>query len=438
MTLSSEMESALEQGVGVTARVVTIDVLDDVWRFSDAPFNSKAAGAFDMRVLAFGDIKYEPSDIGGAPPTITVSIDIDDSDRMIRQFHEGPAGPISQARAMPVTIRRANTTVEPAGWAPEFTGLVENVDWPDAANPFKARLYCRVADRVLDLTTPKPGWRITLANFPQAESAALGKTAPLLYGVHNSAGYSQKGFLPLLKVDQVAFKYLVCAGRAKGISTVYVGGVAAPSADWELLYPLVRGRRYTLIQFASDPGADAVITCDARGYETVGDGSGALIQNPADAIAHYFSNFVFADWMNGDWFATSDRLSSSHLDEAAEFFTQRSYRASRYIGDAEEADQELGRWLESFGAYCWWNELGQLCLKVDNLNDTDVYAGARLYHPAGWSLVNEDTDRVIASTTVNYIMDSTSGSFQQTLNTRLPNVEGEAAMEIEQPWMVSE
>jgi hypothetical protein len=39
---------------------------------------------------------------------------------------------------------------------------------------------------------------------------------------------------------------------------------------------------------------------------------------------------------------------------------------------------------------------------------------------------------------VSYILDSTSGQYQQTLNTRLPKVEGEAALDIAQAWMAAE
>jgi len=137
----------------------------------------------------------------------------------------------------------------------------------------------------------------------------------VLYGIHDSTGMQQgPGLVPTIYVDTVQFRYLVCAGKAKSIDYVYVDGVQTGSG-WSTSYVTVHGRIYTLIDFTTDQGT-AEITCDANGYEAVGDGSGAVITNPATQWAHRLSNFVLGDYMTGSWLSTNALIDSTTLSAA--------------------------------------------------------------------------------------------------------------------------
>lgn len=433
--LSAPMKAALEARAGVNAWVTKVDLPDgDTWRWTQSPFTSREEGNFDVRVKTYSPIRFTPSDAGGSLPTVETTIDVRDDDRRIARFYEGQYG--RKLRGAPVAIRHANTVVEPDGWRPLMTGIIANITWPSR---LVARLTLRADDTALRRLVPKPGWRITIADWPNAVSSAQGMYAPILYGSHNSGGYSEKGFVPLICVDRLTFTYLLCAQWAKGINAVFSAGVMASSATYEIQHQLRRGRRYTTVRFDSDQG-DAAITADCRGYDAGGNGSGSMIAGPVGQLAHYLTNFVYGDTADSasGWPETSPRISTDGLEELDAYLTARGHIGARRIASPGTAAEEINRWLETTGTRVWWNGAGQLVFKADPIDRTNIYDGPRVMQPAGFSLDEEDSQAISGSVTVNYVMDDVSGQFQQTLNVRMPNIEDETADEISQTWGVAE
>lgn len=130
-------------------------------------------------------------------------------------------------------------------------------------------------------------------------------------------------------------QFLVAGHAVKSIDSWYVGGVRQPTSSAEgdpeteayFLVPgysawgyafgstvnthTINGHTYTVI-FIKEGGnspldiqgiisGDTPLTINVQGVETVGDGSGTLIENSLDIYYHFLKNWLFGDYQSGLW-----------------------------------------------------------------------------------------------------------------------------------------
>src|SRR3972149_2549572 len=81
--------------------------------------------------------------------------------------------------------------------------------------------------------------------------------------------------------------------RPDGVSTLRGAGDGGrrPDAADDL-----RRRGGAVVTFNPAAGVDVATTADPQGYDTNGDGTGTLIEDPPDVLAHLVSNWILGNW----------------------------------------------------------------------------------------------------------------------------------------------
>lgn len=364
-------------------------------KMSSAPFTSATGGHFSPKVLSWGGLNYSISDRSGRLNAVETRVLVSDVDRTIARIVEGSSS--DSVRGSAAVIYLATPTVASSSWLTVFSGVVAKVSFP---RPFEAEITLRTNDDQLNRVSPRGGWALTRVQWPNAKAEVFDSFAPVLYGVHDaSTTQTGPGLVPTLYVDTIEFRYLVCGGKAKSIDRVYVNGTQTGSG-FTTEYVTRNGRIYTCINFTSDQG-DAEITCDANGYESVGDGSGTTITNPATQMAHRLSNFALGDYMTGSWLSTSSLIDSTTLSAAETYFTNLGARGSIYEATKRTGLDIIAQYCNSWRMRAWWTLAGKIGQGYENPFATP-YAGTRVrwYRDeiGPFSLVDDDfrvTSRII-------------------------------------------
>lgn len=399
-------------------------------RYSSAPFTSATGGHYNGRVLSWGSLDYQISDRSGRLPSVETRVQIDDTSREIARIVSGVYA--DSVRGSAATIYLGASTVGSSSWDTLFAGKVVKVGFP---SPFVAELTLRVADDQLQRQSPRGGWALTRTQWPNAKAEVFDKVAPVLYGIHDASNVQTgPGLIPTLYVDTVGFRYLVCAGKAKSIDRVYVDGVQTGSG-WSTSYVTVSGRIYTLVDFTTDQG-DSEITVDAHGYESVGDGSGSTITNPATQWAHRLTNFVLGDYMTGSWLSTNALIDSTTLSAAESYFTSLGAKSSFYDADLRTGHDITAQFCNSWRMRAWWTMAGKVATGYEN-PFASVYAGTRWrwYRDELGPLSLEENDwQVTSRIVVRQAYSSSQGSYLATLEVTDPSISAETQESLDLEW----
>lgn len=243
--------------------------------------------------------------------------------------------------------------------------------------------------RVAPTAYEEVGWNVAVEGLPE----------PIIYGAVSDQDLDpavRRGAVPCYPAGAVDvggtpwIRFLVAGHACKGIDEVYVDGVAATGrygvdvlapghAGWPHGTPYVdlSGRRYTVI-YLIGPDANAAvagtttITCDVRGIETVGDGSGDLLTAIYDQWRHWYINFATQDWQTGAWLADRQYPDGTPYTDAASFATAIASIAFRNAsqgypgagilgnnGDVRSKRDWLFAWAASADGFFGWNRRGQ-------------------------------------------------------------------------------
>lgn len=170
-----------------------------------------------------------------------------------------------------------------------------------------------------------PSRLIGSAQFSDCPAENLGLPEPIGYGeITDTPDGTDKGAIPVTYVGTevissvIWHRFLVFGHASLGITDTYTGGVkitsgqygvdvlapGKPSWPFGTLYRDIGGRRYTLI-YAKGAIADAaiaktaILTVNAYGAETVGDGTGTLIDATSQAYKHFMITYVFNNYETG-------------------------------------------------------------------------------------------------------------------------------------------
>ena len=429
--LATDVRASLAAGRGAWIPVVEMTMPGGTRKYAAEGFNSDSGGLYEPRVIEWETIVQQISDRSGNMGGIETGFTLADTDRSIARLIEGPYGDL--VKKSPVVIKLAHPDYPASSWPVRFTGVVGSWGWPE---PMKAHFTVRVDDLQLQRQVPKAAWLITQADFKNCPTDNVGAMAPLIYGHHSQETWSGDGAVTCIYVDNVGFRYLVCAARALLVPRVYVDGTIVTSG-YTVTYPVIAGRQYTLIDFTADKG-ESTITADVDGYEDVGDGTGELITAPTDLIAHFLSNWVFGDYRSGAWLATSSRIDTTKLASLASFLALRATAGAYHLGEQVEAANVLKNWLESFYLRGWWTLEGKLAFGVLDPTTPAPYSTTDpvLHDDAEWSMDYEE-ESVVSSITVSYVHSEAQQKYFQKIEVQDPTATESAEETLDQTWGVA-
>jgi hypothetical protein len=314
-------------------------------------------GFKDGRVLSFGTATRTLSDLTGQWSANDLSCSLADTDRSVRNVLTQAKG----LRETPVIVRmisdadrRAQLTPTVVfrgalrGWRPRGD-LAVDLEYTDAVGLKLAR---RGHDREL------PGRMVAVSDFPAAPSTSQSQPIPIIYGTHVWwTGACPVVYVGTLNIGGGLMHTWVVAGHAcQAVTGVYLDDVAvgfgatwfAPGqTGWPAATPYwdINSRCYTVIQGS---GADAdeaaagtkTLACNVRGIETMGDGSGGLIEQSFLQYLHFFRNFVLDDYQSGTWPETPVLWEAGWCQINAQSFvtaqaeSRRWVTGSGYVGQA--------------------------------------------------------------------------------------------------------
>lgn len=377
-------------------------------KLSFGGYSALGVGHYDAKLLAMSPIAYQESDRSGTVPALEMTIDVADQDGSLQAIIEGTSANEIRGSSAVVYMAAKDSTINQSKWFTAFTGMVAKPSYPGAR-------VVRFTLRTDDIRFQRKllqGWRITRATWPLAKAEVMGKVAPVIYGEHSAANHQTgPGLIPTHYVDDVAFRYLVCAGKPKSIDRVYKDDVQV-GAGWSVEYLTRGGRVWTVIKFTTDQGT-GVITVDLHGVETVGDGSGTMITNQALQHAHLLSNFCFADWTSGNWLSTHARVDSSLTGAIADFLTARAAEGSLVVADDRTGASVIAALCNEESIYARWTNLGKIAFGVDGVF-VDTYAAETLdwySDDVGELPIAEDDIDTTSGITIQHVPSFSQGTF---------------------------
>lgn len=416
--MSANMLAELRKSQPSVFVLLEIDFPSGTAQWSRYGVSSMTNGHYDQRVASWGEIKYVISDRDNRLSTPTASCVIEDQDFLFSKM----VGRGERMRGSEVRIYLSSANVSASDWFTVYTGQL--YEWHRASG-LNWNLQFRVNDTPLLAKTPRV--QITKSDWPDAPTESLTKIAPLCYGLQDSSGETNTGATPCIYVDNSGFRYLVCLGRAKSVMRVYVDGVRQTSG-YSVTNPIVAGKQTTLVDFNADKGSSS-ITVDVQGYETVGDGTGTLIIDPATQIKHFLVNFVYNEYLKGDWFSDStapiDTTSFAGVTSTISSLASGSaYVGGRYIDAQTRGIDELDAWSQTFNIKTYWTNLGALAVAMDHPVVETVYPSTVVrygqddyYSPVAY---RQDFQGIIGSASASYSFQPADGQDLFSLEVKNP------------------
>lgn len=225
------------------------------------------------------------------------------------------------------------------------------------------RLRARPNDTILKLGAI-PRRKVTTTAWPNAHADAVDKWHPVAMGRFDSTSMGDDGALPTLYLDTSGYRYGVSIGFGSALVDVYEDGVITAAAYTYTSVIDGEGTVWSVIDFSTDRGA-AVITCDFDGLTTVGDGTGSVITNPLDQLAHVITQWAYNDYHSGNYYAQSTTtLDPASWYETALYLANKAHEGTQYFGNAGTRDWPgiLSAMAEQYGLRFFWTNAGKLAV----------------------------------------------------------------------------
>lgn len=394
---------------------------------SSSAVASATLGIFEPRVLRWDTLRRGVAERTCGLESVDFSVDVADGDRSFSNLLAGANG--HAVRGSGFTLQIASPNVIPANWFTLWAGVL--ADW-EQPRPLVWTWQFRAND--LALERPFPKTPIGPADWPNASRDARGLFPNLPYGKLSSSGDGGAIGCPL--VDITGCRYMVCAGWAKAVTNVFADGVVVTSG-YSITHPVVNGRVYTLIVFTTTQG-EKEITADIEGYEATGDGSGALIENPADQLLHFLVNWVWGDYKTGAWLSASTApVDTTLFTAAATFLSNRGYKGSRVLGGLSSQQTGLAaleEWCSSMQAQPFWRNNGKLAVKFEDHAASPYPAITLDADQQTFGSQRYSSQDLIDRVTVHYLFDNVGGQYTQALEVRDPSLPHEVGDSLDLPW----
>lgn len=400
-----------------------------VLRSSMGGCSSLIRGHYKNRVLTFGTWRVGYS--VDAPAGTEFQVEMADTDgalatlirgRYQRELEGGVA-----CRLLLAPLDGAST------WLLAWQGVTVR---PEIAKTNVVRFGGRVDDRAMRVPSPT---RLVGPSWPFADADVRELPAPAVYGLHDGGALGlATGQVRALRVDSIAKVWAVSGGAAKSVARAYDDTGQIALANYAAAVSTQKGASWHTLTFTSTPTGE--VSVDLSGVEDAGDGSGTLITNAAEQIAHYLSNRVLGQATTG-WLSTNPRLDAASLAAIASWLDSRLYSSdgpSYYRVAAAEAYSVLREWQESLEVYAWWQADGSLAFGVWPGDEAPYFEDLVLRWPThdldGKWAPSADDRKLVTGLRARHAPSAVSGGYLATLDVVDPEAERSDVDELPMPW----
>jgi hypothetical protein len=433
--LSANMLAELKAAGNTVVPILRLYFTAATRSYAQVGIASATLGTIYGKVIQWGNLERNLSDRDNQLSLNSATVTIEDTDASFSSLLEDSnANSMRGARAV---IQLVSPNVVPADWATLFDGFLDN--W-SMSGLFQWTLEIHPNDQPL-VNASFPKTPILAIDWPNIGDKTLyGEFVPLIYGVHDSRGSSETGMIPCPYVDRINFRYLVAQGWVT-VDRLYVDGTGV-SAGYSITHPTINGRLFTLVDFGSDQ-ADAEVTADVTGYESVGDGSGLTLTG-VDCLKHALVNFVFGDYQGGNWASVGTvPINTTAFTAAQTFLTDMGWQdvSRRYGGESKTSGMELiGDFCRTLQLNAFFTRAGQISIVADDHRVTTLwYDEPRwlrfdLYEVGDSFRLDYDRDSIIDRLTIQYVYSEADGKFVQVIEVRDPDVGQESGDELALNW----
>lgn len=391
-------------------------------------------GSYKPKVTRWAPIVRRLSDRDSGLQLSTAGVTFRDDDKVFSNY-VGTYG-LEAIRGRAFAIALGSIGVAVANWFSAFVGTVATARM---VSPFVWEVTAESNQHALRVGK-FPKVPILQADWPNVFDKGLyGTWPPLIYGIHDSRGSGDNGLVPCPYVDTLGFRYLVSHGWTT-VDRVYVDGVLQGSGYTEE-HETINGRLFTLIDFTSDQGDDAVVTADVTGYEDQGDGGGSTLTG-ADALAHLLTNFIYGDYQGGTWASTTGNINATHFatvqglleDIAAEKVSVR------YGGDEQTLGMDaINEWCKTLGVDTFWTGLGKLAICYNNPLDTTLWHDTPQHVIASKDelspfMLEWDRTRLCSRLALSFLYGSAAGQYMQQTEVTDEAATEDVLASLDLPW----
>jgi hypothetical protein len=281
----------------------------------------------------------------------TMSITVHDMDGVLNAILSGQYS--RQIRGADARLRIMAQNIAAEAYHLRFSGQILHV-----SKPKRATYVFDLGPKAPELETLLRVPIVTKAIWPDADAAAIGKPAPLVYGVHSSASLGSRGMLPTLYVDDVNFRYLVSHQYIESIDAVYVDHVVQGSG-FATSYREVEGHRYTLLDFTGDQGTSTITVDATGGVPTGARGTFDEITNPATQLKAIVANYIFNEWdgQPDNWHDETDSPIYNELFQVTEqMFNNRGVKGAISISEQMTGLAFINLWSSEYCPAFWTSD----------------------------------------------------------------------------------
>jgi hypothetical protein len=324
----------------------------------DGGFNSTGSvippGYYKPKILQASRPVYGGLDLGNSLRLPEMAITLDDCDDDFGTI----IGTNENALRAAVTVKAVAIENGAVLDSMSFTGVLAS--WSLTSDKVY-QLTLRSDDTVLGSTVKKP---IRPEDWPLVPvKTTWGTNAPIIIGLHDSAGITNTGACPVTHVDNVNFYGLVSWGWVT-VLRAYQDNVrvAAGTAPFSSVVHLVRGgQMWTLLKFTSDQSAHTW-TADVQGVESVGDGSGTALNNAGECMLWFLRNLAFGTPKRGLWLTSGGNLETADFTLATMALRAggNPYKVSRLINSDTTVVSEVNGWGASCGLFPYVSPAGNI------------------------------------------------------------------------------
>jgi hypothetical protein len=443
--LSVEMLQAVRKRPHSVYALLDLELPSGTRRYSSAPIKTPF-GQYHGKIISAGSFFRSASGVDGRIifPRLD-SITIEDLDSELAELFE-----LTKPSGSPVTVWMAAEGVHQDNWF----RFVDNFVLDDWQQTRALQFTLSFSFNDLPFRSLIPRTPILRPDFPRAANAETYTHHVLLaYGVHDSSGVGDQGMVQTFYVDTANGHFGPWLGWIE-VTRVFLDGVVQPSG-WTVIHPIIGGRQYTLIEFASppDPTTNPVVTADIIGYKDGTDGAGSLLTGAA-ALQHAFVNFIHPseDWKRGAWFNPSTApISTVYFEEMHVFLVDRGWDAvSRNFGGSKRLTGQLlfEQWCDSFGRVglvgSFFTNDGKIAIRPNSHCVLELFQEGSHWVRYDKDEVDDsfsqpvDRHNLLDKVTVKFLMNSIDESFRWAIEVSDLSVGRNAADDLLMPWSKSQ
>jgi len=380
---SSALKAYLEGGGEDIRPTLEVAWPDEVapGRYSTADLAIAGVGNFESRIESIQEPTegVTPRFAGVAVMETTVTL-LDDDRRIMRRL-EGPRN----CRRIVATAKQGSPdpAVPYADWSVALAGIIDRWKFHGGS---KVDLVIRTDDRWLE----SPVFRLAIlqSEWEDLPEANRGIWMPQVFGIWDSTGLSDKGFVPTIKVasrgDSLRWDF-ISHGWLQSVPRVYVGSgdtfAIAPTANYAIDRIFREGERITLIVWggtaAVTPAADQEVRVDCSGLtldgtvptqaEVDADPEANLAYNPVAQLRLWLRLYARNLWRAGAYPAEVG-IDATAWDAAEEYAERYGLRgAIRLAGSKEQrtALDVITEWLGNWTMFRpYWTAAGLLAIRA--------------------------------------------------------------------------